>query len=67
MTIWKYGRIYPIWILLMGSPVPPHQYGMKARLDRAQHMLVQTELSLAIVSEAAGFASQSHFSRAFRA
>lgn len=51
----------------MGSPVPPHQYGMKARLDRAQHMLVQTELSLAIVSEAAGFASQSHFSRAFRA
>lgn len=47
--------------------ISPHQYVMKARLDRAQHMLVQTDLSLAIVSEEAGFASQSHFSRAFRA
>jgi len=29
-------------------------------------MLVQTELTLAAVSEALGFTSQSHFSRAFR-
>jgi AraC family transcriptional regulator len=39
---------------------------MKARLDKAQQMLVQTDLTLAAVSEALGFASQSHFSRAFR-
>jgi AraC family transcriptional regulator len=47
--------------------ISPHQYVMKARLDRAQQMLVQTDLSLAALSEATGFTSQSHFSRAFRA
>ncbi|QNO29701.1 helix-turn-helix transcriptional regulator [Sphingopyxis sp. OPL5] len=47
--------------------ISPHQYVMKARLDRAQEMLVQTDLSLAALSEATGFTSQSHFSRAFRA
>lgn len=47
--------------------ISPHQYVMKARLDRAQQMLVQTDLSLAALSEALGFTSQSHFSRAFRA
>jgi AraC family transcriptional regulator len=46
--------------------VSPHQYVMKARLDKAQQMLVQTDLTLAAVSEALGFTSQSHFSRAFR-
>ena len=46
--------------------ISPHQYVMKARLDRAQQMLVQTDLSLAALSEATGFTSQSHFSRAFR-
>jgi AraC family transcriptional regulator len=46
--------------------ISPHKYVMKARLDKAQQMLVQTELGLAALSEATGFASQSHFSRAFR-
>lgn len=46
--------------------ISPHQYVMKARLDKAQQMLVQTDLSLAALSEATGFTSQSHFSRAFR-
>ena len=52
--------------ILYAVGITPHQYVMKARLDRAQQMLVQTEMSLAALSEAAGFASQSHFSRAFR-
>ena len=39
---------------------------MKARLDRAQQLLVQTEMNLAGVAESLGFTSQSHFSRAFR-
>lgn len=47
--------------------ISPHQYVMQARLDRAQQMLVQTNLNLATLSEMAGFTSQSHFSRAFRA
>lgn len=46
--------------------ISPHQYVLKARLDKAQQMLVQTDLTLASVSEALGFTSQSHFSRAFR-
>lgn len=46
--------------------ISPHQYVMKARLDRAQEMLVQTDMTLAGISEATGFQSQSHFSRAFR-
>jgi AraC family transcriptional regulator len=47
--------------------ISPHQYVMKARLDRAQAMLTQSDMSLATLSEALGFTSQSHFSRAFRA
>jgi AraC family transcriptional regulator len=46
--------------------ISPHQYVMKARLDKAQLMLVQTDLTLAAISDAMGFTSQSHFSRAFR-
>ena len=46
--------------------VSPHQYVMKARLDRAQEMLSVTDLSIAQVAEALGFTSQSHFTRAFR-
>lgn len=46
--------------------ISPHHYVLKARLDKAQQMLVQTELSLVHLAEATGFASQSHFSRAFK-
>jgi AraC family transcriptional regulator len=47
--------------------ISPHQYVMKARLDRAQQILVQTDMHLAGIADALGFTSQSHFSRAFRA
>ena len=47
--------------------ITPHQYVLKAGLDKAQHMLVQSDLNLGAVAEAMGFTSQSHFSRAFRA
>ena len=46
--------------------VTPHQYVLKARLDRAQQMLEQSDLSVAMVSDRLGFSSQSHFTRAFR-
>lgn len=46
--------------------VSPHQYVMKARLDRAQQMLVQTDMALSTVADFLGFTSQSHFTRAFR-
>lgn len=47
--------------------ISPHQYVMKARLDRAQDLLSSSDLSIAAIAEAMGFTSQSHFTRAFRA
>lgn len=44
----------------------PHQFVMKARLDRARDLLGQSDLSVAQVAEMTGFTSQSHFTRAFR-
>lgn len=46
--------------------ISPHQYVMKAKLDRAQQMLVQSDLAMATIADFLGFTSQSHFTRAFR-
>jgi AraC family transcriptional regulator len=46
--------------------VSPHQYVMKAKLDRAKQMLSQSPMHLSTMAECLGFASQSHFTRAFR-
>lgn len=46
--------------------VSPHQYVIKARLDRAQQMLGGSDLSIAAIAESLGFGSQSHFTRVFR-
>lgn len=46
--------------------VSPHQYVLRARLERAQTLLASRELSIAQVAGALGFATQSHFTRAFR-
>lgn len=44
----------------------PHQFVLKVRLERAAEMLLQSNMSIAMISEMLGFTSQSHFSRAFR-
>lgn len=46
--------------------VTPHQYVMRARLDRAQQLLELSDVPLAAIADSLGFASQSHFTRAFR-
>jgi transcriptional regulator of acetoin/glycerol metabolism/AraC-like DNA-binding protein len=46
--------------------VPPHYYLTQKRVERAQEMLVQTDLSLAEIAYAAGFSDQSHLARHFR-
>lgn len=46
--------------------ITPHQYVMKARLDRAQELLGASDLSIASIADLLGFTSQSHFTRAFR-
>ena len=46
--------------------VTPHRYLTQKRVERAQKMLAQTDLSLSEVAYAAGFSDQSHLTRQFR-
>jgi AraC-like DNA-binding protein len=46
--------------------ISPHRYVMQQRVKKAQEMLARTDLSLANIAVAVGFADQSHFSRHFR-
>jgi transcriptional regulator of acetoin/glycerol metabolism len=46
--------------------VTPHHYLTQKRVERAQEMLAQTELSLPEIAYAAGFSDQSHLARHFR-
>ncbi|APV37648.1 AraC family transcriptional regulator (plasmid) [Acinetobacter soli] len=45
--------------------ITPHQYILKCRLQRAEHLLNNSDLSISMVAEASGFNSQSHFTRLF--
>ena len=44
----------------------PKKYYLEMRLDRARHLLLQTELSIVEVAVACGFQSTSNFSRVYR-
>jgi AraC family transcriptional regulator len=44
----------------------PHRYVLGRRIERAEHLLSTTDLSLAEVTLESGFASQSHFTDVFR-
>ena len=46
--------------------VTPHAYLTQKRIERAQQMLVQTDLSLAEIAFAVGFFDQGHLARHFR-
>jgi transcriptional regulator GlxA family with amidase domain len=46
--------------------VTPHHYLTQKRVERAQEMLAQTQLSLSEIAYATGFADQSHLARHFR-
>ncbi len=46
--------------------LPPHQYILRERIERAKSLLSNLALSLAEVALRSGFASQSHFATAFR-
>jgi AraC-like DNA-binding protein len=45
---------------------PPHFYLIQRRLERAQELLSETNLSLGQIALRSGFSDQSHFSRRFR-
>lgn len=44
----------------------PHQWIVQRKMARVRHLLLQSELSIAVVAELAGFESASYFSVAFR-
>jgi AraC-like DNA-binding protein len=46
--------------------VAPHGYVMQRRLERAERLLAETNLSLCQVALDSGFSDQSHFSSCFR-
>jgi transcriptional regulator of acetoin/glycerol metabolism/AraC-like DNA-binding protein len=46
--------------------VTPHHYLTQKRVERAQHMLAHTALSLSEIAYAVGFSDQSHLARHFR-
>jgi AraC-like DNA-binding protein len=46
--------------------MPPHSYLLSRRLERAEHMLLETLLPLSEIAAATGFSDQSHLARHFR-
>ena len=46
--------------------LPPHQYLIKRRIDKAKHLLADRNLAIAEIAYRVGFASQSHFTTLFR-
>lgn len=46
--------------------VPPHQYLLQQRLERAKHLLKHTELSVMEIALLCGFSSHSHLGKWFR-
>lgn len=54
-----------IRLFKQSTGVPPHQYVLRKRVERAQALLGNPALPLTDVALRAGFADQSHFSRMF--
>lgn len=46
--------------------MPPHQWQMRARVNRAKQILVTTDLPLSVAAVDAGFSDQAHLTRVFR-
>jgi AraC family transcriptional regulator len=54
-----------IRLFKQSTGMPPHQYVLRKRVERAQALLGNPALPLAEIALCAGFANQSHFSRMF--
>lgn len=46
--------------------LPPHQWQMKARIERAKQLMLKAEMPISVVAAETGFADQAHFTRVFR-
>jgi AraC-like DNA-binding protein len=61
LSKWHFARAFK-----QSVGTPPHFYLIQRRLERAQELLAETDLSLAQIALKSGFGNQSHFSRRFR-
>jgi len=61
LSKWHFARAFK-----QSVGMPPHFYLIQRRLERAQRLLAETDLSLAQIALKSGFSDQSHFSRRFR-
>jgi AraC family transcriptional regulator len=62
-------QISPHYFALLfkqSTGLTPHQYVIKARIDRTKQLLQQGELSIADISQIVGFANQSHLNLHFK-
>jgi AraC family transcriptional regulator len=58
---------YLAWLFQRATGLPPHQYVIARRVERAKQLLqTGTDFSLAEVAASAGFSDQSQFSRHFK-
>jgi AraC-like DNA-binding protein len=59
-SVWHFSRAFQ-----RSAGVSPHRFVLQSRVDRVKHLLVETDLPLAQVAVAAGFADQTHCTRWF--
>ena len=52
--------------LFNSTSLPPHQFVVRRRIDRASALLMTRELSIAAIARAVGFRGVSHFTTVFR-
>lgn len=59
-------RYHFIRLFKQSTGMTPYQYLTQCRLERAQHLLANTDLTIAEIAERVGFATHSHFTKVFR-
>lgn len=57
---------YFAWLFKQTTGVPPHQFIVQHRLERAQQLLECSDRTIADIAIQCGFSSQSHLTRSFR-
>jgi AraC family transcriptional regulator len=70
MQMAQEARLSPAYFSQMfrqSTGVAPHQFVLRARLQRAKELLLKEDARILDVAIACGFQTQQHFARAFRA
>ncbi len=72
IRLWELAQIagmspnYFCELFKVSTGLPPYQYILRCRIERAKQYLRDPKFTLACAGEAAGFADQSHFTKVFR-